>query len=75
MSELKKAVNEVIDYLTSEFIVEECADSPVEGCLSCEMIEVRASLFKVLNILDDTWIFTPEELDAHLDSKASKPIQ
>ncbi len=67
MSELKQTVNEVIKYLTSEFIVEECADIPVDGCLSCEMIEARSSLRKVLEILDGEFRFTPDNLDAHPD--------
>ncbi len=67
MSDLRKSINEVIDYLTSEFIVEECVGNLTDGCLSCEMIETRSSLRKVLEILNDTWTFTPDQLDAHAE--------
>lgn len=63
----REAIEEVIKHLTDEFIVEECAESPVEGCLSCEMIDARASLRKVLEIIDENWTFTPDQLDAHPD--------
>lgn len=61
----RQAVERVISYLTQEFIVEECVGNLTEGCLSCEMIEARSSLRKVLEIMDDTWTFTPAQLDAH----------
>jgi hypothetical protein len=67
VTDIRKSINEVIDYLTSEFIVEECVGNLMEGCLSCEMIEARSSLRKVVEILDENWTFTPDQLDAHED--------
>ena len=61
----RAAFDEVIRFITSEFIVEECVGNSVEGCLSCEMIETRASLRKVIEIMEGEWTFTPEQLDAH----------
>ena len=63
--EVREAIERVIAYLTSEFIVEECAEEVTDGCLSCEMIEARSSLRKVVEILDENWMFTPDQLDAH----------
>lgn len=54
---VREAIEATISHLTGEFIVEECADEPTEGCLSCEMIETRASLRKALSILNDDWSF------------------
>lgn len=53
MTDIRKSINEVINYLTSEFIVEECVENLTDGCLSCEMIETRSSLWKVIEILDE----------------------
>lgn len=63
--DLRQAVERVIAHLTSEFIVEECVGNLTEGCLSCEMIETRASLRRVLEIMNENWTFTPAQLDAH----------
>lgn len=61
----REAIEQVIKHLTDEFIVEECVGNLTEGCLSCEMIETRASLRKALEIIDENWTFTPDQLDAH----------
>ena len=51
--ETRAAINRVIQYLNIEFIVEECVGNSTEGCMSCEMIETRASLRKVLEIMEE----------------------
>lgn len=50
MEKTKEAILATIAYLTEEFIVEECIGNMVDGCLSCEMIEARASLRKALEM-------------------------
>jgi len=49
---VREAIEATIDYLTADFIVEECAESPADGCLSCEMIKVRASLRKAIEFME-----------------------
>lgn len=51
MEKTKEAILATIAYLTEEFIVEECVGNLVEGCVSCEMIEARASLRKALEMV------------------------
>jgi hypothetical protein len=63
--DIRAAVEATMKYVTDEFIVEECVGNMVEGCLSCEMIEVRSSLRKIIHIMDEQWEFTPAQLDAH----------
>lgn len=52
MTTNREAINQIVQFLTDEFIVEECVGNITEGCLSCEMIEARASLRKVLELMD-----------------------
>lgn len=54
MVETKAAIEQVIEYLTKEFIVEECVGNITDGCLSCEMIGVRASLRKAIEFIDES---------------------
>jgi hypothetical protein len=49
----RTAIETTINFLTEEFIVEECAGNITEGCLSCEMIGARASLRKALELIED----------------------
>lgn len=53
--EIMRAIQIVGEYLTKEFIVEECADNPpVMGCASCQAIDLRAKLAALSReIMDD----------------------
>lgn len=50
--EASAAVTLIIDYLTTEYIVEECADHPTMGCMSCEAVELRTKLFALRREID-----------------------
>lgn len=40
------AIDEVVAYLRKEFISDECRYGPTIGCMSCEAVDLEATLIK-----------------------------
>lgn len=57
----EQKIREFIGYLESEFIVEECEDLMMDGCLSCEAINVRYHLEKMLEAIGPSPVQKPNK--------------
>lgn len=53
LTEYRNALKATIVFLESDYITEECADDPTDGCMSCEMIKARAPIRKALVYLEE----------------------